>query len=347
MSTKKETAVQTLTLDLDVLRWGGACQLRAEVDEDHVQRLAEALDKDPAGVPAIGVLYDSRHYWVWDGNHRILAAQRIGAEKIRCLVESGTERDAKLRAAGANATHGLPRTAGDKRCAVTALLADKQWGKRSDRWIADACRVSATFVGKVRAEWEAKEAKYTDESTVHVDSCQPASSRSTATDGQREGRDGRVRQLPERTPERAPLLDLPLDTPASKPERAGTEPGELLSSDLARKIRNTVAAGDPKQVARLARLARQDPELAATVADMLHDGEVQSVEEALVESSAPEDPQQEASAVLKEMLAKVQSAWRVACPQKACPSLGAAVLEYVAEDWLNGGWVTFGRRGTK
>jgi hypothetical protein len=49
-------------LELDVLAWGGTCQLRAEIDEEHVQRLAEALDRDQASVPAIAVLYDSRQW---------------------------------------------------------------------------------------------------------------------------------------------------------------------------------------------------------------------------------------------------------------------------------------------
>jgi hypothetical protein len=51
---------------------------------------------------------------------------------------------------GANASHGLRRTNGDKRRAVLVLLKDSEWAQRSDRWIAEKCGVSNTFVAGLR-----------------------------------------------------------------------------------------------------------------------------------------------------------------------------------------------------
>jgi hypothetical protein len=315
---------QTCNLELDLLRRDGGLQVRTGMDQDHVQTLSEAYTNDPAMVPPIEVLHDGRDYFVWDGHHRICGAEAAGLSTIRCRIEHGTLRDALLLACGANATHGLRRTNEDKRRAVQRLLEDATWQKRTDRWIADTCQVSHPFVASVRrsvADRSKKTAASGDQLVT------------LPVDEPRECRDGKVRRQPEPepkpTPDCSPLLD---------------GPGELLPDDLARKIRNTPAAADPKQVARLARLARQDPELAQTVASMLGDCEVSSVEEALVESdTVPDDPEEEASEVLKEMLRKVQSAWRTSCPKKACPALGAAVLEAVADEWLNGGWFRFSR----
>ena len=47
---------------------------------------------------------------------------------IAALVKAGTRRDAVLAAAGANAAHGLRRSAADKARAVDALLTDDEWG---------------------------------------------------------------------------------------------------------------------------------------------------------------------------------------------------------------------------
>ena len=150
-------------LPIDRLRTDEGLQLRARIDQEHVERLAEAYASDNADnlIPYVQVYYDSKDYWVWDGNHRILGAQRANRKTVRCNVEKGTQRDAILQAAGANHDHGLPRSNADKRHAVQTLLADSQWRKRSDRWIAEACRVSRPLVAEVReamAEAERKAA---------------------------------------------------------------------------------------------------------------------------------------------------------------------------------------------
>lgn len=306
-------------MELDVLRMDFGLQLRAEIDEFHVDRLADAYAANEP-VPPIRVMHDSKTAWVWDGNHRMIGRRRAGFQTISCIVEHGTYRDAILRAAGANHEHGLPRSNRDKRAAVAKLLADKVWAKRSDRWIAETCRVSRPLVADVREDMiKTKNALESEAYEVAQVAELPPENAANGTPATREGQDGKTYQ-------------------ASKPKSAPAATVDL-PPELQRAVRNTEAAGDPKQMARLARLAKEDPPLAETVANMLRDCEVSTVEEALVESDQPEpEPQQEASAVLRQMLEKTKSVWRIQCPKSASPALGAAVLEAVADEWLSGGW---------
>jgi hypothetical protein len=73
-------------------------------------------------------------------------------------VRNGTQRDAQLYAAGCNDKHGLRRTTEDKERAVEMLLADDEWAKTSDNWIAEKCRVTHDFVAKIRARKNSKPA---------------------------------------------------------------------------------------------------------------------------------------------------------------------------------------------
>jgi len=118
--------------------------------------------------------------------------------------------------------------------------------------------------------------------------------------------------------------------------------GQGLPPEIAAKVAQTPVGNQPRELLKLAKLVKQDPQLADTVADMLREGEVQSVTEALAESELPPEPAVEASAVLREMLAKLKRAWQASCGKAATPSLGAAVLEAVAEQWLNETWTDRG-----
>jgi hypothetical protein len=92
-----------------------------------------------------------------------------------------------LFSVGANAKHGLKRSPEDKRRAVQKLLADEEWVARSDRWIAEVCKVSHTFVADLRRE-----------TTGNVASSTP-----------RAGADGKVRRVPERKPPAPPTPPEP------------------------------------------------------------------------------------------------------------------------------------------
>jgi hypothetical protein len=120
-----------------------------------------------AKLPPVTVYFDGERYLLADGFHRCRAHELAGKAEIECAVHRGGEREARLFSVGCNAAHGLRRTTADKVRAVTLLLLDGEWSRKSDRWIADTCGVGHPFVAKLRGQVE---------------------SDSTAT---REGRDGK------------------------------------------------------------------------------------------------------------------------------------------------------------
>jgi hypothetical protein len=83
-----------------------------------------------------------------DGWHRVEAARRNEWETVSARVSSGTDNQIFEAALAANAEHGLRRTNDDKRKAVAAAL--KKWPGFDARKIAKKCRVSHTFVSKLK-----------------------------------------------------------------------------------------------------------------------------------------------------------------------------------------------------
>jgi hypothetical protein len=136
-------------LALNSIRTDGGTQLRAKADEAAIDEYRDAW-VGGANFPPVVVFFDGKHYWLADGFYRHAGCKKAGLDSIPADVKTGSLRDAILYAAGANATHGLRRTKADKERAVKTLLADEEWGKRSDRWVADATNTSHTYVAKIR-----------------------------------------------------------------------------------------------------------------------------------------------------------------------------------------------------
>lgn len=141
----------------DEIRTDGGTQTRAAISGDVVAEYADLIGPNDWPFPPVTVFYDGSEYWLADGFHRVAAARRANErEKMRqsipVEVRQGTQRDAVLWSAGANAAHGLRRTNEDKRRAVLRLLEDGEWGQWSDREIGRRCGVSQPFVSKLRAE---------------------------------------------------------------------------------------------------------------------------------------------------------------------------------------------------
>jgi len=143
--------VQALALGL--VRRDGGTQARTGNSEETVEAYTVAM-RDRADFPAVIVCWDGEGYWLADGFHRVEAAQRAGHATIRAEVLRGGRRAALLRAAGANAEHGLPRTRADVRRACATLLRDTEWGGWSDRAIARQVRCHHETVGVTRRELE-------------------------------------------------------------------------------------------------------------------------------------------------------------------------------------------------
>jgi chromosome segregation ATPase len=62
----------------------------------------------------------------------------------------GSQEDAQILAMGANSEHGLQRTNADKRKVVEAAIAHPRLQGKSNREIADICKVSHSFVAAIR-----------------------------------------------------------------------------------------------------------------------------------------------------------------------------------------------------
>ncbi len=128
---------------------------------------------NPDSLPPVVVFCEGpKGYLLADGFHRLAAAKAAGLANIAADVRDGTRRDAVLHAVGSNAAHGLRRSAADKRRAVRMLLDDPEWSGKSDRWIAEQCRVHHQMVARCR--------------TPQLDD-HPV---------ERKGRDGKVRKAP-------------------------------------------------------------------------------------------------------------------------------------------------------
>lgn len=138
------------SINIRAIRIDGGTQSREKLDQAVVDEYAELM-KEGTEFPPISVVHDGNEYYLSDGFHRLLAAQRAGKASINCDVITGTLRDAILYSLSANSSHGLRRTVEDRRKAVMTMLEDFEWGEWSDREIARQCHVSHPFVAKLRA----------------------------------------------------------------------------------------------------------------------------------------------------------------------------------------------------
>jgi hypothetical protein len=143
--------MKTVRLELNKIILDPKIQPRVELDDSHIEDLKNDL-MEGAVLPPVVVFYDGINYRLAEGFHRYFAHQRAGLIEIEAEIREGGERDAQLYAVGSNATHGKRRTNADKRRAVATLLKDEEWGKWSDRHIAEVCRVSQPLVSDVRKE---------------------------------------------------------------------------------------------------------------------------------------------------------------------------------------------------
>jgi hypothetical protein len=134
---------------LDEIRIDECVQARAKIVPEVVDEYAVAMRKGDEFPPLV-VFQEADTSILADGFTRHAAAKRAGRTSINCDVRPGGLRDAMLFAAGANATHGRPRSTADKRCAVLKLLNDDEWGIWSDREIARHCHVGHQLVAELR-----------------------------------------------------------------------------------------------------------------------------------------------------------------------------------------------------
>lgn len=138
-------------LNMELLRIDGGTQSRDIIDQDAINTYAEEMAAG-AKFPDVTVFFNGLEYYLADGFHRYFATKKLGKASICCNVVTGTLRDAILYSKGANADNGLHRSNATKRKVVKDMLDDFEWQFWNNAEIAKACRVSAEFVRRVRAE---------------------------------------------------------------------------------------------------------------------------------------------------------------------------------------------------
>jgi len=140
-----------MKLEIESIRIDGGTQPREKIVQALVKEYAREM-KAGAEFPPVVVFFDGANYWLADGFHRLEAVNLNGWDSIDVDVHQGTRRDAVLCSVSANTEHGQRRSNSDKRRAVMTLLNDAEWQGWSSRKIGRTCRVSHTYVDKLRPE---------------------------------------------------------------------------------------------------------------------------------------------------------------------------------------------------
>lgn len=143
--------MQNKDLPLEQIDIYGGTQARVATNDEAISSYADAM-REGAQFPPIVAYYDGSKYWLADGFHRFLAAQRNEFEAIAAEVYEGSRTDALRHALGANATNGIYRSNADKRNACEIAL--EEWPNMSNAVIAELCKVSPDLARRCRLEME-------------------------------------------------------------------------------------------------------------------------------------------------------------------------------------------------
>jgi len=146
-------------ISLDKLDVSLADLVRTAVHHDVVDQYAEAMTAGDE-LPPVEVFSGGAQCYLADGKHRCHAAKKLGQKEIRARIHrfrtAPQAYEMAVRyAASANATHGLPRSAADKRAAVRMIISRPEYAAASDSEIARLCRVGHILVRLVREEMTA------------------------------------------------------------------------------------------------------------------------------------------------------------------------------------------------
>ncbi len=154
--------MQTIELPLDQIDIYGGTQARVATNDEAISSYGEAMEEG-AQFPPVITYYDGSKYWLADGFHRYLAAQRNAYECISTEVREGSRTDALRHSLGANATNGIYRSNADKRNAAEIALGE--WPEMSNSVIAELCKISTDLVRRTRIDMEKQDLL---ESRTHV-----------------------------------------------------------------------------------------------------------------------------------------------------------------------------------
>ena len=152
------------------IRTDGATQLRPQLTEEKIVEYADIWKTGSALFPSVEVCHDGKHYWLWDGFHRVEGARRAGVKFVKSRITAGSREHAQWLAYGANATHGLSRTNAEKRLAVERAIVHPEGIGKGDNAIAKHCHVSNHLVAEIRLTQQSKqtECENTGEKTESI-----------------------------------------------------------------------------------------------------------------------------------------------------------------------------------
>ena len=135
--------------DIDIASY----QIRDGLSEAAVERYAETLQAVEAiawPFPPVVLNQTPAGYVCIDGAHRIAAAMKAGREAVEAKVINLSEADAKVEAAKANMTNGLPLTPSERKKAIARIVELRpSW---ADAAIAKLVGVHRNTVARVRKE---------------------------------------------------------------------------------------------------------------------------------------------------------------------------------------------------
>jgi hypothetical protein len=140
-------------VSVDAIEATAATQVRVRIDRSMVDQYTEDFQNGAAFPPLVCFREEnSERIVLADGFHRHRAAINAGRDTIGCIIHAGNLHDALIYALGSNAEHGFRRTNKDKRHAVEMALKDPMLSTKTNREIADICRVAESTVRKILNE---------------------------------------------------------------------------------------------------------------------------------------------------------------------------------------------------
>jgi Homeodomain-like domain len=130
-----EREVRTSDLDIAEICRDAGTQGRAAVSFAVVDDYM-ALMCSGAVFPSVRVWTDGNTYWLTDGFHRVLAAQRLGYTQIQAEIRYGTLEEAQWDCYAANSAHGLRRSSADLQHIISSALRHPKAAQLSTNQVA-------------------------------------------------------------------------------------------------------------------------------------------------------------------------------------------------------------------
>ena len=241
---------KTETLSIDLLRLDAGTQARVKTSEETVVEYAELLT-EKTGWPfnnPVDVFHDGTDYFVADGFHRVLAANRVKRASVPCRIHSGTAHDAKIFGMTANDHHGLRMSRADKRACVQWLL--DNGGKLTQEELSKKAGVSRSTLNRIISEKnQIVSMTQSDQKTLGKSS---EVTPETVSDG-----------------DDPPFDDVPAMTPAEKKAAAKAAAKEAKKAEqVAAKAAAAKAKEEAKAAAKAAREKAKADEKAAKLAKL-------------------------------------------------------------------------------